>query len=224
MTDATSPTESGRQPSDEWLELIDQALLGLDHALNNRLAALRAFAELLRDDHWRATAAAGDSVQKELERLADTTRIVRLLARPKAPSRSGLIVEDVLADVDRIQSLLYDVRTVTIEFVSGPPLEPVWSDHASLVQLLSVLLYDLRKRTVGGNEPTVRVEARSDNDWITISLSACIPEGQRLAGDLAASLASRLGAECHQTASRLDLRLPTLKAHRALGGHEPAVD
>jgi len=99
-------------------------LLGLDHALNNRLGALRAFAELLRDEHWRTTSAATESVNKEVARLEETTSVVRLLARPRQASETGLIVEEVMTDVVRIQSMLYDVRDTPIDFVPGPPLEP----------------------------------------------------------------------------------------------------
>src|SRR5215467_3206054 len=98
MSNATSPAHPAVDPrsasSDEWLELVDQVLLGLDHALNNRLGALRAFAELLRDERWRATGAATESVQKEVARLEETTSVVRLLARPRQPVGMGLIVEE----------------------------------------------------------------------------------------------------------------------------------
>src|SRR5947208_11731426 len=45
MTDATTggQVDAGTAASDasnEWLDLLDQVLLGLDHALNNRLGAL----------------------------------------------------------------------------------------------------------------------------------------------------------------------------------------
>ena len=126
MTNATTPSHLPARPvsADEWLDLVDQVLLGLDHALNNRLGALRAFAELLRDEHWRTTSAATDSVQKELARLEETTSVVRLLARPGQPTKSGLILEEAMTDVVRIQSMLYDVRDVTADFVPGPPIEP----------------------------------------------------------------------------------------------------
>src|SRR5262245_20834879 len=147
MTNATTPAHPAARTvsSDEWLDLVDQVLLGLDHAFNNRLGALRAFAELLRDELWRTSTAATQSVQKELARLEETTRVVRLLARPRQPSETGLILEEVLADVVRIQSMLYDVRDVPLDFVPGPPLEPVWSERSGLIRLLSLILYALRR-------------------------------------------------------------------------------
>ncbi|HEV8216393.1 MAG TPA: hypothetical protein VGP95_11175 [Gemmatimonadaceae bacterium] len=220
MTNATTPSHLPARPvsSDEWLDLVDQVLLGLDHALNNRLGALRAFAELLRDEHWRTTSAATDSVQKELARLEETTSIVRLLARPGQPSKSGLILEEVMTDVVRLQSMLYDVRDIALEFVPGPPLEPVWSERTALVRLLSVTLYGLRRSTREGggvNGTAVRVSTESDEQWARIRFSASKPMSESAISVYGASLASSIGAEWRFGGGQLELRLPTLKSHRA---------
>jgi signal transduction histidine kinase len=206
--------------ADEWLALVDQVLLGLDHALNNRLGALRAFAELLRDEHWRSTSAATDSVQKEVARLEETTSVVRLLARPRQVSKAGLVVEEVMMDVVRIQSMLYDVRDTPIDFVPGPPLEPIWSERSALIRLLSLLLYALRRnaREEGGEgrvDGALRVSTESDEQWVRIRIDSLHPVSEEAVGDYAASLASALGIEWRAVSGHLELRLPTLKAHRA---------
>jgi len=225
MTDATTggQVDAGTAASDasnEWLDLVDQVLLGLDHALNNRLGALRAFAELLKDEHWRTTSAASESVQKELARLEGTTSVVRLLARPRHRSETGLILEDVMTDVIRIQAMLHDVRDTPIDFVPGPPLEPVWSERSALIRLLSLVLYDLRRKAgsataAGGG--ALRVSTDSDEYWVRIGLTSTAPadECRGAVTDHVASLASSIGAECHWIKGQLELRLPTLKSHRA---------
>ena len=218
MTNATTPAHpASRTASDEWLELLDQVLLGLDHAFNNRLGALRAFAELLRDEHWRTTAAATESVQKEVARLEETTSVVRLLARPRQPSETGLILEEVMTDVVRIQSMLYDVRDVPMDFVPGPPLEPVWSERSALIRLLSVVVYGLRRtaREGSGSGAAVRISMESDDRWARISLSSSSSVDETAISDYARSVASSVNAECRLVGGRLELRLPTLKAHRA---------
>jgi signal transduction histidine kinase len=220
MTTATTPTPPGARAAsaDEWLELVDQVLLGLDHALNNRLGALRAFAELLRDERWRSTSAATDSVQKELARLEETTSVVRLLARPRQVSNTGLVLEEVMTDVVRIQSMLYDVRDTPVDFVPGPPLEPIWSERSALIRLLSLLLYTLR-RTAREEEPRVdgalRVSTESDEQWVRIKVESPHAVNERAVGDYAASLALALGVEWRVASGHLELRVPTLKAHRA---------
>jgi C4-dicarboxylate-specific signal transduction histidine kinase len=218
MTNATTPDHPAarRASSDEWLELVDQVLLGLDHALNNRLGALRAFAELLRDEHWRTTSAATESVNKEVARLEETTSVVRLLARPRQASETGLIVEEVMTDVVRIQSMLYDVRDTPIDFVPGPPLEPVWSERSGLIRLLSVTLYKMRRMAreadTGG---VVRLSMESDEEFARITLAPSGPPGESTISDYAATLAHSLGAEWRLAGGGLELRLPTLKSHRA---------
>jgi signal transduction histidine kinase len=221
MTNATTPTTPEHPParsalSDEWLELVDQVLLGLDHALNNRLGALRAFAELLRDEHWRTTSAATESVHKEVARLEETTSVVRLLARPRQASQTGLILEEVMADVVRIQSMLYDVRDTPIDFVPGPPLEPVWSERSGLIRLLSVILYKLRRiARQADTAGAVRLSMDSDEECARITFTSPAPIGESVIGEHAVALARSLGAKWRPMNGALELRLPTLKAHRA---------
>jgi len=226
MTNATTPEHPPARTasSDEWLDLVDQVLLGLDHALNNRLGALRAFAELLRDEHWRNTSAATESVQKEMARLEETTSVVRLLARPRQASETGLILEEVMTDIVRIQSMLYDVRDTPIDFVPGPPLEPVWSERSALIRLLSVVLYGLRRSAreavVGGAGGSagaaVRLATESDEEWVRIRFTSSQPAGELALSGYASSTAAALGAEWRSSRGGLELRLPTLKSHRAM--------
>jgi signal transduction histidine kinase len=221
MTNATTPAHSDLRAatSDEWLELVDQVLLGLDHALNNRLGALRAFAELLRDEAWRTTSAATDSVQKEVARLEETTSVVRLLARPRRPAETGLILEDVLHDVLRLQSMLYDVRNTPIELVPGPPTEPVWSERFALIRLLSLLLYALRRQARdAGGDGGLTLTTESDERWVRIKVSTPASANVSTIGDYAASIASSLDAELRMVDGTLELTLPTLKSHRRAAG------
>lgn len=216
MANAATPSASGPPPSvttsEEWLELLDQVLLGLDHALNNRLGALRAFAELLRDDGWRSSSAATESIQREVARLAETTSIVRQLARPKQPAMTGLILEEVMADAARIQSMLYDVRDTPIDYASGPALEPVWSDRSALIRLVSLALYGLRRAARDGNGEA-RVAMASDEAWARITFSGAAG-GAALVTDYMQALATAIGAEWRAAGGATELRLPTLKARR----------
>ena len=219
MTNATTPAHPpspAHAPADEWLDLVDHVLLGLDHALNNRLGALRAFAELLRDEHWRTTTAATESIHKEVARLEETTSVVRLLARPRQPAETGLILEEVMTDVVRIQSLLYDVRDTPIDFVPGPPLEPVWSDRSALLRLLSVILYALRRGArEAGVSGAVRVSMESDEERARITFTSPVAIVESAIGDSTWALAHSVGAERRVSRGGLELRLPTLKAQRA---------
>ena len=221
MTNAASSVHPSAPAAaaDEWFALVDQALLGLDHALNNRLGALRAFAELLRDEQWRSTPAATDSVQKEVARLEETTSIVRLLARPRQAAASGLIVEEVMSDAVRIQAMLHDVRDVPIEFVPGPPLEPAWADRPTLIRLLSLVLYALRRNPgAGESDRALRVATDSDDDWVRIRFKLSGGAQASAVAGYAASLAESIGVAWRETNGVLELRLPTLKAHRATRG------
>ncbi len=217
MTNATTPAHPGARaaPSDDWLELVDQVLLGLDHALNNRLGALRAFAELLRDDVWRTTSAATDSIHKEVARLEETTSVVRLLARPRQALATGLILEDVLTDVLRIQAMLYDVRRTPIELPPAAPVEPVWSERSALIRLLSLALYGLRRRAcAAGVDGSLHLMTEPDGKAVRIVIASPTAIDESAVSQYMASLASFIGADCHVSDGRLQVRLATLKSHR----------
>lgn len=134
-----------------------------------------------------------------------------------------------MMDIVRIQSMLYDVRDTPIEFVPGPPLEPVWSERSALVRLLSLLLYALRRTANEGRaEGALRVSTESDEQWVRIKLESSQPVSERTVSDYAASLASALGVEWRvgggSGSGYLEVRLPTLKAHRAAARAQAAPE
>jgi DNA-binding transcriptional ArsR family regulator len=59
------------------------------------------------------------------------------------------------------------------------------------------------------------VSTESDEQWVRIRIDSLHPVSEEAVGDYAASLASALGIEWRAVSGHLELRLPTLKAHRA---------
>ena len=84
---------------EEWLELVDEALQGLHHALNNRIGSLSAIVELYQLGELPSDGSGFETLAADLTRLGDCNRIVRLLRRDTVPGDEPLILDDVLADV-----------------------------------------------------------------------------------------------------------------------------
>src|SRR3954462_11767143 len=83
----------------EWLDIVDQALQGLHHALNNRIGSLSALVELHQLGDLPADNSSFENLTARLTRLSDCNRMIRLLPRDSVAGEEPLILDDVLADV-----------------------------------------------------------------------------------------------------------------------------
>ena len=110
MTAATATTEG----IEEWVELVDQALQGLHHALNNRIGSLSALVELHQLGELPADNSSFDNLTADLTRLSDCNRMIRLLPRDSVAGEEPLILYDVLADVFAIHRYLHDARDLQV--------------------------------------------------------------------------------------------------------------
>ncbi len=219
MTEASSATVV-HDGIEEWLELVEQALQGLHHALNNRIGSLSAVVELFQLGDLPVEGASFDSMASDLARLGECSRMVRLLPRDTVSPEEPLILDDVLADVFALHRFLHDVRDVQVTIVPTPYVEPVRVTRWALVRALTLLLYDA-KRLARAERTTVRVMTESDEQVVRLefrvgapALVSAVPA--RPESRYAESLAATLGGTVNRGPGVVGLRLPTLKARRAL--------
>lgn len=214
---ARTPSDDGIE---EWLDLVDQALQGLHHALNNRIGSLSALVELFQLGDLPADGSGGgfESLAADLSRLEDCNRMVRLLPRDVVSGEEPLILDDVIADVFAIHRYLHDVRDLQVTVVPTRFVEPVRVPRWALVRVLTMLLADA-KRLAKTTSTMVRVVTESDEQWVRIEfrigtpLVADAPTPGR--GNYAAELAGVFGGIVNRKPGIAELRLPTLKARRA---------
>jgi hypothetical protein len=203
---------------EEWLDLMDQALQGLHHALNNRIGSLSAHLELLQLDGLPADGSGFDGVTAELTRLEDCSRLVRLLPRDSVAAEEPLILDDVVADVFAIHRFLHAVRDVAVTIVPTRFVEPVRVERWALVRVLTLLLNDAKRLAARLNAP-VRVVAESDDQWVRIEMRVGAPPVAETptsaVGRYAEIVAKSFGGAVARRAGAVELRLPTLKARRA---------
>jgi len=219
VTEASSAT-TVHDGIEEWLELVEQALQGLHHALNNRIGSLSAVVELFQLGDLPVEGASFDSMASDLARLGECSRMVRLLPRDAVSGEEPLILDDVLADVFALHRFLHDVRDVQVTIVPTPYVEPVRVTRWVLVRALTLLLYDA-KRLARAERTTVRIMTESDEQVVRLefrvggpALVSAVPG--RPESRYAESLAASFGGMVNRGPGVAGLRLPTLKARRAL--------
>src|SRR5678815_1904793 len=127
------------------MEIVDQALQGLHHALNNRIGSLSALVELYQLGDIPPDGSGFENLAADLRRLEDCNRMVRLLPRDSIAGEEALILDDVLADVLAIHRYLHDARDLSVTIVPTRYVEPVRVERWALVRVLTLLLADAHR-------------------------------------------------------------------------------
>jgi hypothetical protein len=208
----------GIEGVEEWLGLVDEALQGLHHALNNRIGSLSALVELFQLGDIPADGTGFENLAADLARLEDCNRVVRLLTRDSMATEEPMILDDVLADVFAIHRFLHDVRDLQVTIVPTRFVEPVRAERWALVRVLTLLLSDA-KRLAKTTSSIVRAVTESDEQWVRVEfrigtplVADAPPSG---GGRYAELLAETFGGTVSRRPGVAELRLPTLKARRA---------
>jgi hypothetical protein len=204
---------------EEWLDLVDEALQGLHHALNNRIGSLAAFVELHQLGDLPADGSGFESLAADLARLEDCNRMVRLLPGDSYSGEEPLILDDVLADVLTIHRFLHEIRDLSVTIVPTRYVEPVRAPRWALVRVLALLLRDA-KRVAKAVGVSVRAVSESDDQWVRVDFRVGTPPVDGIpesgGGRYTEQLAEGFGGTVSRTPGVVGLRLPTLKARRSV--------
>jgi len=217
MTDAPAQDVEGVH---EWLALVDEALQGLHHALNNRIGSLSAIVELYHLGELPSDGAGFESLAADVTRLEDCNRMVRLLPRDRVAGEEPLILDDVVTDVFAIHRYLHDIRDLQVTIVPTRYVEPVRVERWALVHVLTLLLNDA-KRLAKSTQSVVRAVTESDESWVRMQFrvgSPPVAEVPEAGGRYAQLLAASFGGVVNRGPGLVELRMPTLKARRAAEG------
>jgi hypothetical protein len=212
-----TPTSAEGEAADEWLMIVDQVCHGVHHALNNRIGSLSALLELTRLGDLPPNDPAFASLSKELTRLEDCARTLRLLPRADA-DEEPLIMDDVIADVLAVHAFLHELRDTPFTIVPTRFVEPVRAERWALVRVLVLILNDA-KRLAKANRASVHATIESDDRWVKVEFRV----GPQPVGDVptpvhapyAERLSTMLGGAVSRREGAVELRLPTLKTRRA---------
>lgn len=220
MNQEATPLPPPIEGVDEWVEIMEQALQGLHHALNNRIGSLSALVELYQMGDLPPDGSGFETLDSDLKRLEDCNRMVRLLPCDVFAGEEALILDDVLADVLAIHRYLHEVRELQVSIVPTRYVEPVRVERWALVRVLTLLLNDAKRLALRVGS-TVRAATTSDEQWVTVEFRVGPtpvddrPMPSREGGRYSERLAESLGGTVDRRAGVVELRLPTLKSRRA---------
>jgi len=202
---------------EEWVEMVDQALQGLHHVLDNRIGSISALVERHQLGDLPVDGAGFANLATELARLEDCNRMVRLLPQDAIAGEEALTLDDVFADVLAIHRYLHNASDLQVTIVPSRSVEPVRVERWALVRVLALLLADA-KRLAKQSGATVRATTESDDSWVRVEFQVGQPTVEETPGPsrgpYAALLAETFGGKVERHAGIAELRLPTLKSRR----------
>jgi hypothetical protein len=218
-----SPAGPTIEGTDAWLDLVDEVMQGIHHALNNRIGSLSATIELFQLGDLALDGPGVQTIATDLTRLSDANRVIRLLPRDGSAGEEPLILDDVLADVLAIHRFLHDVRDLQVTIVPTRFVEPVRCERWALVHVLTMLLAEA-KRLAKDSTAVVRSVTESDEHTVRVQFQVGAPmlaETPVSLGIYAERLAATFGGAVTRRPGVAELRMPTLKARRASARRAP---
>jgi len=212
VTEPTSKTtiSTNLGQIDAWSQLLDALLQGLGHALSNRIGALIAIADLAAEEGTSTT-----GLSKEIERLLELNRLLKLLPAESSARSEAILPTDVLSDALALMALHPHAPELTwYRRVSNT--QPVRAPRNGLLRAQLLLLDAARAQAELTGVTTADVIIAGDESLLTISAyveggGALWPEG---AGSSLRSSVAALGGVVAADGAGLVLHLPTLAALR----------
>src|SRR5215208_7079421 len=156
----------------EKLAAMGQLVSGVAHELNNPLAAVMAFSQLLlaspdvRGDDRQAA----ETVQQETKRAAKIVSNLLTFARQHRPHRTYTDLNRVLLDTLELRRYALRMSRIDLEVALEPNLPPTWADPAQLQQVLLNLITNA-EHSLKDWSGTRRMSLRTTLDGETILLS-----------------------------------------------------
>lgn len=224
------------RPTRDWDELwnvVGEGLLGgLHHALNNRVAALGAIAQVLASGMPDAAPLLA-SLSSEVARLEETVAMLAHLRRSRAARAEPIQLPELVKGV--VPLLAQHGELKEIEFVAGgdPGVLPVLAERDLLTRVLLVLMVTLGVEAGRAGSGRVLLSYEGDEDTVALRLESRPSAGEvrhfdrsgpRLDARAAAPVAAVLGGELlssttEEGTTTCELRLPTLtRARRQAAG------
>jgi hypothetical protein len=202
-SDAPTPPPADSTSVDDWPTLSNDLLQGLVHALNNRLAALGALAELarLRDEAINPLA----ELPSEIAQLHGLTGLFALLPDRRTEAEA-LELSAAMADAVRLHEHHLRLRAERCEVrYEGTPV-PVRAPRGALVRTLVMLVHAAKRSGETTREQSgAPIVVRSDETTVSV----CVRTGVNASHDLVAA-GERSGGEIVREGELLVFRLPTL--------------
>ena len=159
----------------ERLASLGTLVSGVAHELNNPLAAIVGFTQLLLMDE-RSSRERDDleTVRREADRMAKIVSDLRLLGRGthgEARTRETVDLNDVVRHVLRSRGYALSTRNVEVREELAGGLPPVAGDRAQLEQVVLNLVVNAEQAVAEGGERRVSVSTRATGGCVSLCVS-----------------------------------------------------
>ena len=154
----------------ERLAAMGQMIGGFAHELNNPLTSILGMAELLQEgDTSEAARKQIGILHKEARRAAEIVQNLQYFARPPAPGRSPVNLNELVQRVVQMQSFPLRKSNITVDFLPEPSIPAVVADPNQLMQVFLNLLLNAEQAIRESRDKgtiRVRIGRKPDSVWI----------------------------------------------------------
>ncbi len=184
-----------------WARLSEELLRGLVHAMNNRVTALSAFAELAALDGEPLEPAV---IRQEITRLHGVNALIGVMsARNEEPE--ALEIRAVLEVALNLHQHHPRMRSVPCTMEQSGVVLPVRVPRWALLRLLLIMVDDARRAGAAEGKEAVVVRISGDESRVRASICSAEP-----LGDDAAALAALCGGTLVAGNGEVAVELPSL--------------
>jgi PAS domain S-box-containing protein len=154
----------------ERLAAMGQMIGGFAHELNNPLTSILGMAELLQEgDPNEAARKQITILHKEARRAAEIVQNLQYFARPPAPGRSEVNLNDLVQRTVQMQSYPLRKSNITVDFKPEAELPAIVADPNQLMQVfLNLLLNAEQAIRESGQKGTIRVHTGRTPESVSV--------------------------------------------------------
>jgi two-component system NtrC family sensor kinase len=154
----------------ERLAAMGQMIGGFAHELNNPLTSILGMAELLQESDASEGARKQVAIlHKEARRAAEIVQNLQYFARPPAPGRSQVNLNELVQRTVQMQAYPLRKSNVTVDFLPEPAMPAIVADPNQLMQVFLNLLLNAEQAIRESRERgtiRVRIGRNPDSVWV----------------------------------------------------------
>lgn len=222
MSDAENAARPLAEPRARWLQLQEELLRGVTHALSNRIATVSAAAYMLEHEDMTCQQGA-QQLRVETERMDSLLQLLRLLPSRDDAGAEPVAPADIIEQAVALHAQHSDLRDIEVRVNAETDVMPVLVEPHAFLQAL-LLAITSAKRAALPHALDVLLNVSSDADAVTVLVhpAASVPDADVVSTARDADAATFCLRSAHGTALPRDdggcvITLATLSAARRAG-------